>query len=111
MRRSVRSVLRLVGALGLLLASAACSTDVGDECTSDAECGRGRICDRASRAGYCTVSPCAPNSCPENSVCVRFENDLTYCMALCDTHEDCREGYSCVDRGAPVTYCRQSNRH
>jgi hypothetical protein len=105
-------VLRLGAAVALLLAGAACSTEVGDECTSDAECGEGRICDRASRAGYCTVSPCGPNSCPANSVCARFANDLTYCMALCESNEDCREGYTCTeDTAAPVPYCRQSNRH
>ena len=111
MRLRVRLALRAASALGLLLASAACSTDIGDECASDAECGRGRLCDRASRAGYCTVSPCAPNSCPENSVCVRFENDQTYCMALCDTSEDCRKGYSCIEEGAAAPYCRQAYRH
>ncbi|MCK6569871.1 hypothetical protein L6V77_02050 [Myxococcota bacterium] len=103
---------RLVAALALLGTSGACSTEIGDGCTSDAECGEGRVCDRASRAGYCTVSPCGPNSCPENSICVRFENDVTYCMGVCESHEDCRKGYTCTDDdGAPVKYCRQANRH
>lgn len=116
LRRYVR--LRLAAGAALLLAGAfgplgaGCSTEIGDECTSDAECGEGRVCDRASHAGYCTISPCGPNSCPENSVCVRFANDLTYCMGLCEHNDDCREGYTCIqDNGAPVPYCRQANRH
>lgn len=106
------AALRLGAALALLLAPCACSTEIGDECASDAECGEGRLCDRASHAGYCTVSPCGPNSCPENAVCVHFANDLTYCMGLCDNDDDCRDGYSCVeDKGSPAAYCRQANRH
>ena len=96
--------------LGLAMPLVGCSTNVGDECTSSAECGPGRFCDRASRGGYCTVSPCSPNSCPDNSVCVRFENDQTFCMALCSSQDDCRDGYACIEEeGAPVTYCRQTN--
>lgn len=100
-----------VVALCLLAFQASCGTDVGDDCTTDAECGEGRICDRSSRGGYCTVSPCGPSSCPENSICVRFENDQTYCMALCESSEDCRPGYECTERSAPVPYCRQAYRH
>jgi len=113
LRRSPTSAaVRLFAALTLLGTSGACATQIGDDCTSDAECGEGRVCDRTSRAGYCTVSPCAPNSCPENSVCVRFENDVTYCMGLCESNDDCRTGYTCTDDdGAPVRYCRQANRH
>lgn len=98
-----RHLLRLV----LCLPLAACTAEVGDECSSDAECGQGRICDRASRGGYCTVTPCTPGSCPENSVCVEFENEETYCMGICENEGDCRGGYECTDEGAPVFYCRQ----
>jgi hypothetical protein len=43
---------------------------------------------------------------------VRFENDDTFCMALCHGEDDCRDGYTCTEsEGAPVPYCRQSNRH
>ena len=97
--------------VALLGVASGCGTDIGDDCTSDAQCGEGRICDRSSRGGYCTVSPCAENTCPENSVCVRFENDLTYCMALCSSEEDCRPNYTCTDEEAVAKYCRQSYRH
>ncbi len=91
----------------LLLLAAGCSTEIGDDCSSNAECGQGRICDRASRGGYCTVSPRAPGTCPENSTCVEFANEETFCMALCDGSEDCRGGYQCVDRENGANYCRQ----
>ena len=85
----------------------ACGSEVGDECSSDSECGNRRICDRASRGGYCTVSPCSPGSCPANSVCVEFENEATYCMALCDTSDDCRGGYTCDEETGAAPFCRQ----
>lgn len=88
----------------------ACGTDVGDDCSSDAECGVGRICDRNSRGGYCTVSPCNPGTCPDDSVCIEFENRATYCMAWCDESADCRPGYYCATYGggnASAQYCRQ----
>ena len=110
MRPLARSLFPAV--LGFAAQLIGCSTNVGDECTASAECGPGRFCDRASRGGYCTVSPCSPNSCPDNSVCVRFENEQTFCMALCTAEDDCRDGYECVeDEGAPVAYCRQANAH
>ncbi|MEE2787171.1 MAG: hypothetical protein VX589_07510 [Myxococcota bacterium] len=85
----------------------ACSTEVGDACSSDTDCGRGRICDLASRGGYCTVTPCSANSCPENSVCVEFENEETFCMALCESTKDCRNGYRCDDEIGPTSVCRE----
>ncbi len=98
-----------------LLASAcaflfACGQEIGDECNSSAECGTGRTCDRASKDGYCTVTPCtvAPNSCPENSLCVEFENEQTFCMAGCADGDDCRDGYECVDHDASDhAYCQE----
>ena len=92
----------------LLFTLAGCAKEVGDECNSDAECGAGRICDQSSKGGYCTVSPCQPSTCPEESVCVEFENEETYCMRLCESTEDCRSHYICTNANAPVNYCRQS---
>ena len=107
--------LRLLLALLTLLGASACATEVGDECGSSAECGQGRLCDRSASGGYCTVSPCrvAPNTCPDESVCIEFENEETFCMATCKTGLDCREGYLCTDDAgqAPHKYCRQASRH
>ncbi len=98
-------------ALILALASGGlvgCSTEVGDSCSSNAECGQGRICDRASRGGYCTVTPCGPDTCPENSICIEFENEETYCMGLCESGDDCRDGYACDKESAARPFCRQA---
>ncbi len=86
-----------------------CATEIGDECTSSAECGSGRICDRASKGGYCTITPCSPDSCPENSVCVEFENDESYCMGICDGSDDCRGGYTCDKTSAAHPFCVQTD--
>ena len=94
--------LSLVALVGLL---SACSSEVGDACVTAQECPAGAICDTTAPDGYCTISPCEPNSCPQESVCVEFENDLSYCMARCETNEDCREGYTCRTDIGPVKFC------
>ncbi len=89
--------------LAIALLVLGCGQDIGDDCNSNAECGTGRFCDRASKDGYCTVSPCtvAPNSCPENSICVEFEDAQTFCMYVCESKDDCRDGYDCVEHADP----------
>ncbi len=94
----------LLAAFGLL--ALACGPEIGDECSSDAECGSGRICDLSSTDGYCTLGGCTANSCPENSVCVTFRNSESYCMAICDTDEDCRSGYVCDGVNGAHAFCR-----
>ena len=96
-------------ALSALLLSTGCGKEIGDDCSSNAECGVGRVCDLDSEDGYCTVTPCTPGSCPEEAVCVEFENLETYCMRGCGSDDDCRGGYSCFDEDdTPVPYCRQN---
>ncbi|MEL6177839.1 MAG: hypothetical protein AAFS10_02750 [Myxococcota bacterium] len=89
----------VVGALG------ACSSEVGDACVTSQECPTGAICDTTAPDGYCTITPCEPNSCPQESVCIEFENELTYCMARCVIEDDCRDGYTCRSDAGPVKYC------
>lgn len=100
MRRSLRW-LALFALLG------GCSAEIGDECSTNADCGQGRICDLSSRAGYCTVTPCEDRSCPEGSACVIFENEESYCMAKCDGRDDCRTGYICDDSLGNTSVCIQ----
>ncbi|MCA9541117.1 MAG: hypothetical protein KC620_19590 [Myxococcales bacterium] len=100
--------MRVLSLALLALLAVGCGAEIGDECNSNADCGQRRFCDRASRGGYCTITPCTPNSCPENSVCVEFENEETYCMALCDTSDDCRTGYTCDQETGAAPYCRQT---
>ena len=87
---------------------AACGAEIGDECSSNADCGQGRICDLSSRGGYCTVTPCADESCPEGSACVEFENEESYCMAICSGNDDCRGGYSCDGSLGSTKVCIQN---
>lgn len=99
--------LRVVG-LGLaLLGLWGCEKAIGDDCGSDLECGQSRICDRSSKDGYCTVSPCDARSCPEESTCVEFDDGSTWCMAVCGGDGDCRDGYQCDKEAAAVGFCRQ----
>ena len=92
--------------LGLLHLS--CKGDIGDECITSAQCQAGQICDLISAGGYCTVTPCEPDTCPQDSVCVTFENDDRYCMATCGSNSDCRDGYRCDLELASEPFCRQS---
>ncbi len=91
--------------LGLI--ACGCSPEIGDDCLNDSECGSGRICDRASKGGYCTVTPCVEDGCPGGSICVVFENDLEYCMAKCTKSSDCRGGYYCDKETASKPFCRE----
>ncbi len=84
-----------------------CGKEIGDECLSDSECGPSRTCDKTSTGGYCTVSPCSADTCPDGAVCVTFATTDTYCMASCEESDDCRDGYECSRDGTDTPYCRQ----
>lgn len=84
---------RMFLALALLVA---CGREIGDDCSTSTDCGSGRICDLSQPGGYCTISPCREETCPEESICVRFTVDDSYCMRSCASRDECREGYVCV---------------
>ena len=86
----------MVALLSLALFFSACGREIGDDCGTNVDCGTGRICDLSQPGGYCTVSPCRPDYCPGESICVEFTPDDTYCMRRCDADEECRKGYLCV---------------
>ncbi len=75
---------------------AACAAQIGDACTTNADCGSGRICDRSQPGGYCTLPACDRVDCPEEAVCVDFGNQTRYCMQKCGAFAFCREGFHCV---------------
>ena len=85
-----------------------CSNEIGEACQSSTQCGIGRICDLNSKDGYCTISPCSFESCPQDSICVEFKDRQTFCMALCETSEECRDGYTCDQEYGVAPFCRQN---
>lgn len=79
-----------------------CQPAIGDECITNLECDTqsGAICDVSVPGGYCTVPDCVPNGCPDDSVCVRFDEVTAYCMKGCLGDADCRAEHTCRDLGA-----------
>ena len=91
-----------------LLIGLGCAPQVGDECATNADCGSGLICDSSQPGGYCTASPCTPNSCPEESVCIEFPDKSKYCMLRCDGGSDCRDDYTCETNYGDLPFCSAS---
>jgi hypothetical protein len=113
------SQLRATAAILLLLGSAACGDEIGDECSLSTDCSTqgDRICDISSPGGYCTVLGCDYDNCPEESVCVRFYS-VADSDRLCDPRDEdvngrddctadetCTLTGTCVPRIAEVRYC------
>jgi hypothetical protein len=109
-RASERWTTLAVLVLGVAAASG-CSPKIGDKCSVSTDCSQAgdRLCDPTQPDGYCTVFNCEPNGCPDDSLCVSF-NDVscsnaamsmrfqrTFCMATCQKNGDCRSGYVCLD--------------
>jgi hypothetical protein len=94
--------------------SIGCASKIGDSCTSSAKCSyKGdRLCDSTQPDGYCTMFNCQPDGCPDDAMCVAFNETScenvarsarvlrTFCMAGCDDDGDCRGGYFCKEIGA-----------
>jgi hypothetical protein len=107
-RRAVAAVLML-GAWSI-----GCSPKIGDACTSSAKCSVNgdRLCDPTQPDGYCTIFNCQPGGCPDEAICVAFNETScanvarsarilrTFCMVTCDDDGDCRAGYYCKEIGA-----------
>ena len=99
-------------ALALLVATlmsltTACAPSVGDSCSARAECPSGAICDTTAPGGYCTFEQCVRNGCSDDSLCVFFDDNTSYCMKSCTDSADCRsdEGYICRDDIGDVPFC------
>jgi hypothetical protein len=99
------------------LALAGCAAKIGRRCTMSADCSQNgdRLCDTTQPDGYCTIFNCEPGTCPpDESVCVGFSEascpnlrtsmrfERTFCMATCESGDDCRAGYVCQDMGPQV---------
>jgi hypothetical protein len=100
-----RSTLALLALSALAAHASGCAPRIGDGCYSQTNCSINgdRVCDITQPGGYCTVFDCSPDTCPDDSVCVRFEPDTArlsrnVCMRRCSSNGDCRtdKGYQCV---------------
>ena len=104
--------------LAALLLVAACDDEIGDECSLSSDCSPqgDRFCDISSPGGYCTIIGCDHDSCPEESVCVRFfsvsDSDRVCDPRAEDVSEDtcsadelCTLTETCVPRTAEVRFC------
>src|SRR5690242_10057186 len=96
--------------LGLLLTglggAAGCSPKIGDKCSVSTDCSQvgDRLCDPTQPGGYCTIFNCEPDRCPDEAVCVAFNEiscsspslsrrfQRTFCMLHCNSNNDCRDG-------------------
>ncbi len=69
--------------------------DDGEACASDADC-YGNYCTREWPGGYCVSLFCEGNEdcAGELSVCVA-DPQGSYCLAGCNSNQDCREEYTC----------------
>lgn len=117
-RRMTRRFALLVIGVALL---GACRSEIGDECSLTQDCNRTeveRICltegTQRFPGGYCTSFNCGPDSCADEAICVAYRAALgnspecseatnsqrlqqTYCMRACESADDCRGGYACVE--------------
>ncbi|HKP58285.1 MAG TPA: hypothetical protein VJV78_16270 [Polyangiales bacterium] len=93
----------------------ACSPEIGDSCGTALDCSASgtRLCDDTQPGGYCTLEGCEQDTCPPESICVKFGKVIdgvpvdrlarSFCMYKCDGDSDCRngDGYSCFYAGCP----------
>jgi hypothetical protein len=85
-----------------------CAAKVGDACETSTDCGTQLSCETSQTDGYCTITPCEVNGCPDEAVCIVFPDDSTFCMARCDAAADCRDGYVCVDNFGDAPFCNNA---
>ena len=80
----------------------------GNDCTGGSCIGE----DQGFVDGYCTTAGCetredcarGPGDMLDNR-CLRNPRGQNFCVRLCDTSEECREGYSCQDLGGGQGAC------
>src|SRR5438552_1679837 len=101
-------LLSAVVLVALLAASAGCSKQIGDSCSTNVECSPNgdRVCDPSQPGGYCTQEDCIADTCPQESVCVRYlALSSTACYSdqglyQCTSDDICLEGFCAPLRSA-----------
>ena len=107
--------------LAALLFAVGCGNEIGDSCSVSTDCSTSgtRICDRSQPDGYCTVIGCDHDTCPEESVCVRFFGSvMTNLPCVAETEDDttddcapeevCTLGGQCAPRSAETRFCMKT---
>jgi len=87
------------------LAASGCSKKIGDGCSTNIDCAQDgtRICDLSQPGGYCTEDGCTNDSCPSESICVRFF-DQKYATTSCSPELPCPTADQvCVEQGAAAS--------
>lgn len=105
----------------LALVAAGCGKEIGDDCVVSSDCSPNgdRVCDISSPAGYCTIQGCDFDTCPEESVCVRFFTgnfSNRTCVREtedvssddCTFDEVCSLAGFCVSRSSELRYCMRT---
>ena len=102
----MRPMRLLLAALVLSFAALqACTAIVGDACTTQTDCGRTMFCEQSLPDGYCTLKDCLDTGCPSEGICISFDADTSWCMAICDADGDCRDGYRSVKDFGKHGFC------
>ena len=96
----------LIGLSGATVAG--CTAVVGDACETQTDCGKTMFCERSLPAGYCTLKDCKVSGCPSEGVCIAFDEETSWCMAVCDKNSDCRDGYRCVTDFGGHRFCNDA---
>jgi hypothetical protein len=101
---------RIVPVLLVLCAMsvAACSKDIGDECTTNVDCEQNltRDCDLSQPGGYCTVNGCDEKLCPSEGFCVRvFPYEYKTPANTCAQDSDCLSSDQLCLPDVPTGYC------
>jgi hypothetical protein len=121
--RRLPLAIALAACLGAALAAAGCGDEIGDSCSNSSDCSADgdRVCDTSSNGGYCTIVGCDFDTCPSESVCVRFYAG-TFANRSCDpATEDTFSGQNdcsldevctlegrCAPRANEVRFCMKS---
>jgi len=116
----------LAGTLIVAWALGGCTAVVGDACQIQTDCGQEMYCESSLPDGYCTVQDCESDGCPDEGVCVVFNqlyptasdgtaaeevaasSAISFCMKRCEGDVDCRDGYTCVEGHGPHPFCNDA---
>ena len=98
----------LAALIPLAILAPACSPLVGDACEDSTDCGRSMFCELSLPGGYCTLENCDNKNCPDDGVCIRFTEDISWCMQPCEGNGDCRDGYTCVKDFGLYPFCNDA---